>query len=87
MPDESNETEVKILLGVYVPVCLILLTTDFWDHAGVIGTARSDPDVWTGYVSQERVYWISEVADMYPACLIGSRVVALMGIRTRHRFH
>jgi hypothetical protein len=26
--------------------------------------------------------WIAEVADMYPACLIGSRAVALMGIRT-----
>ena len=29
--------------------------------------------------------WVSEVADMYPACLIGSRAVALMGIRT-HRW-
>jgi hypothetical protein len=27
---------------------------------------------------------ISEVADMYPAYLIGSRAVAMMGIRTRH---
>ena len=26
--------------------------------------------------------WKAEVADMYPACLIGSRAVALMGIRT-----
>ena len=26
--------------------------------------------------------WRSEVADLYPACLIGSRAVALMGIRT-----
>ena len=26
--------------------------------------------------------WVAEVADMYPACLIGSRAVALMGIRT-----
>lgn len=26
--------------------------------------------------------WVLEVADMYPACLIGSRAVALMGIRT-----
>ena len=26
--------------------------------------------------------WVTEVADMYPACLIGSRAVALMGIRT-----
>jgi hypothetical protein len=25
--------------------------------------------------------WVAEVADMYPACLIGSRAVALMGIR------
>jgi len=25
---------------------------------------------------------LSEVADMYPACLIGARAVALMGIRT-----
>src|ERR1700758_4642065 len=29
--------------------------------------------------------WVAEVADMYPACLIGSRAVALMGIRT-HRW-
>jgi hypothetical protein len=26
--------------------------------------------------------WFAEVADMYPARLIGSRAVALMGIRT-----
>jgi hypothetical protein len=26
--------------------------------------------------------WKAEVADMYPACLIGSRAVASMGIRT-----
>src|ERR1700733_1231305 len=26
--------------------------------------------------------WIAEVADMYTACLVGSRAVALMGIRT-----
>ena len=25
--------------------------------------------------------WFAEVADMYPACLIGTRAVALMGIR------
>jgi len=30
---------------------------------------------------------ISEVADMYPAFLIGSRAVAMMGIRTRHWSH
>ena len=23
--------------------------------------------------------WVAEVVDMYPACLIGSRAVALMG--------
>ncbi len=26
----------------------------------------------------------SEVADIYPACMIGSRALALVGIRTRH---
>ena len=26
--------------------------------------------------------WVAAVADMYPACLIGSRAVALMGVRT-----
>jgi hypothetical protein len=26
---------------------------------------------------------MADVADMYPACLIGSRAVALMGVRTR----
>jgi hypothetical protein len=31
--------------------------------------------------------WMSEVADMYPACLIGTRAVAMMGIRTRHWSH
>jgi len=45
-------------------------------------SVESDPDVWTGCVSQESCAWIAEVADMYPACLIGSRAVALMGIRT-----
>ena len=28
-----------------------------------------------------------EVANLYPACWIGSRAVALMGIRTRHWSH
>jgi Protein of unknown function (DUF3147) len=31
--------------------------------------------------------WVAEVADMYPACLIGSRAVALMGIRTHRWSH
>ena len=31
--------------------------------------------------------WVLEVADMYPACLIGSRAVALMGIRTHRWSH
>jgi hypothetical protein len=30
---------------------------------------------------------MSDVADMYPACLLGSRAVAMMGIRTRHLSH
>jgi hypothetical protein len=34
-------------------------------------------------IASELVRWIAEVADMYPACVIGSRAVALMGIRTR----
>jgi hypothetical protein len=46
-----------------------------------------DPNVWTGCCSQARFCWISEVADMYPACLIGSRAVAMMGIRTRRCSH
>jgi len=41
-----------------------------------------DPNVWTGCFLQERNFWLSEFADMYPACLIGSRAVALMGVRT-----
>jgi len=39
-----------------------------------------DPDVWTACR-------IAEVADIYPACLIGSWAVALLGIRTRHWSH
>jgi hypothetical protein len=35
-------------------------------------------EVWIGSVSRERL--CIEIADMYPACLIGSRAVALMGI-------
>ena len=35
-------------------------------------------------MSQERVCRLAEVADMYPAILIGTRAVAMMGIRTRH---
>ena len=46
--------------------------------------ADTDPNVWTGCVSQVRSCGIAEVADIYPACLIGSRAVALMGIRTLH---
>ena len=41
-----------------------------------------DPNVWTGCCLQERICWIPEVADMYPACLVGTRAVALMGVRT-----
>ena len=50
-------------------------------------TSAFDPNVWNGCVSQEKLCWESEVADMYPACLIGSRAVAVMGIRTRHWSH
>ena len=41
--------------------------------ADVAGMTASDPEVWTGCVSQERfcVGAEAEVADMYPACLIG----------------
>jgi hypothetical protein len=46
-----------------------------------------DPNVWTGCVSQEGICTVSEVADMYPACLVSTRAVALMGIRTRHWSH
>ena len=35
-------------------------------------------------MSQERVCRLSEVASMYPAYLIGTRAVAMMGIRTLH---
>ena len=45
-------------------------------------TVENDQNVWTGCISQERLCVDSEVADMYPACLIGSRAVALMGIRS-----
>jgi hypothetical protein len=32
---------------------------------------------------RNRAYaWMAEVADLYPACLIGLPAVALMGIRT-----
>ena len=37
--------------------------------------------------ASEFCVWRSEVADTYPACLIGSRAVALMGIRTRQWSH
>jgi len=33
------------------------------------------------------ICWIPEVAAMYPAFMIGSRAVAMMGIRTRHGSH
>ena len=46
-------------------------------------TGNFDPNVWTGCRSQMNNRRISEVADMYPACLIGARAVVLMGIRTR----
>ncbi len=36
-------------------------------------------NIWTGCLSQVRWCWIAEVAYMYPACLIGSWAVALMG--------
>jgi hypothetical protein len=51
------------------------------------GLLRSefDPNVWTGCFRNRDRAWVAEVADMYPACLIGSRAVALMGIRT-HRW-
>ena len=35
-------------------------------------------------MSQERVCRLSEVAYVYPAYLIGTRAVAMMGIRTLH---
>jgi len=31
--------------------------------------------------------WVAEVADIYPACLIGSRAVTLMGMRTHRWSH
>jgi hypothetical protein len=46
-----------------------------------------DPHVWTGCWLQARFFWIPEVADMYPACLIGTRAVALMGVRTHAWSH
>ena len=38
-------------------------------------------NVWTGCLLQLRFCGRAEVADMYPACLLGSRAVATMGIR------
>ncbi len=56
-------------------------------ESGGVRTVRIDPDVWTGCVSQVRFCRMSEVADMYPAYLIGTWAVAMMGIRTRHWSH
>jgi hypothetical protein len=36
-------------------------------------------NVWTGRCSQAGMPWLAEVAHMYPACLVGSWAVALMG--------
>jgi hypothetical protein len=37
------------------------------------------PYVWIGCGPQGRIQWKAEVADMYPAFVIGSWAVALMG--------
>ena len=44
-----------------------------------VGVTRLDPNVWIGCVSQVRMLWMTEVADMYQACFIGSWAVAVMG--------
>ena len=88
-PWTANRLECRLLalrVDLTGPV-LRRLTKDKRTASGIGTTDVIDPNVWTGCVSQEGVCRVSEVADMYPACLIGTRAVALMGIRTRHWSH
>jgi len=64
--------------------CQGVLMSEFDPPMSVAIRPRSSvprPHVWTGCRVQLRFYRVSEVAHMYPACLIGSRAVALMGVR------
>jgi hypothetical protein len=46
------------------------------------GESAIDPMYGPAAIRKRDYFWLSEVADMYPACLIGSRAVALLGVRT-----
>ena len=52
--------------------------------APALRMSATSQNVWTGCGLQLGRGGISEVADMYPACLLGSRAVAMMGIRTHY---